>query len=192
MSTVFYFFLQRFFAPVEDGVRQCGWLRAKTADIRLFCRKNIYWISGRSCGSGLHSAQFYVIIPDELNRKQQVPSAALRGGKGKREAGADPARSRHCDKGVRVRVLCAPATGAFAPGRRCRAAIFQSGNLPAVGTGVQTPDHEELVVPKSPEKIRGLFVMPSAGQKGLFFHLSFLYPLFGSNRNLSSRKGKDT
>ena len=24
----------------------------------------------------------------------------------KREAGADPARSRHCDKGVRIRVLC--------------------------------------------------------------------------------------
>ena len=113
MSTVFYFFLQSFFAPVEDGVRQCGWLCAKTADIRLFCRKNICRISGRSCGFGLHSAQFYVIIPDELNRKQQVPSAALRGGKGKREAGADPARSRHCDKGVRVRVLCAPATGAL-------------------------------------------------------------------------------
>ena len=107
MSTVFYFFLQRFFAPVGDGVRQCGWLCAKTADIRLFCCKNIYWISGRSGGFGLHSAQFYVIIPDELNRKQQVPSAALRGGKGKREAGADPARSRHCDKGVRIRVLCA-------------------------------------------------------------------------------------
>ena len=106
MSTVFYFFLQRFFAPVEGGVRQCGWLCAKTADIRLFCCKNIYWISGRSGGSGLHSAQFYVIISDELNRKQQVPSAALRGGKGKREAGADPARSRHCDKGVRIRVLC--------------------------------------------------------------------------------------
>ena len=78
-----------------------------------FSPQNIYWISGRSGGSGLHSAQFYVIIPDELNRKQQVPSAALRGGKGKREAGADPARSRHCDKGVRVRVLCAPATGAL-------------------------------------------------------------------------------
>ena len=61
----------------------------------------------------MHSAQFYVIISDELNRKQQVPSAALRGGKGKREAVADPARSRHCDKGVRVRVLCAPATGAL-------------------------------------------------------------------------------
>ena len=113
MSTVFYFFLQRFFAPVEGGVRQCGWLCAKTADIRLFCCKNICRISGRSGGSGLHSAQFYVIISDELNRKQQVPSAALRGGKGKREAGTDPARSRHCDKGVRVRVLCAPATGAL-------------------------------------------------------------------------------
>ena len=61
----------------------------------------------------MHSAQFYVIISDELNRKQQVLSATLRGGKGKREAGADPARSRHCDKGVRVRVLCAPATGAL-------------------------------------------------------------------------------
>ena len=55
----------------------------------------------------LHSAQFYAIIFDELNRKQQVPFAdALHGEKGKREAGANPARSRHCDKGVRVRVLC--------------------------------------------------------------------------------------
>ena len=35
----FTFFFKGFFAPVEGGVRQCGWLCAKTADIRLFCRK---------------------------------------------------------------------------------------------------------------------------------------------------------
>ena len=119
MSTVFYFFLQRFFAPVEGRMRQCGWLCAKTADIRLFCCKNICRISGRSCGFGLHSAQFYVIIPDELNRKQQVPSAALRGEKGKREAGADPARSRHCDKGVHCQGAFAPVTEPSGLGRRC-------------------------------------------------------------------------
>ena len=39
----------------------------------------------------------------ELNREQQVRSAVQPlggGGSVKREAGANPARSRHCDKGV--------------------------------------------------------------------------------------------
>ena len=173
MSTVFYFFLQSFFAPVEGGVRQCGWLCAKTADIRLFCCKNIYWISGRSGGSGLHSAQFYVIISDELNRKQQVPSATLRGGKGKREAGADPARSRHCDKG-------ACRQGAFAPvtehclGRRRQALSFQPGNLPAVGTGALLQITRNWLYLKSSWKIRGVFLRcRSAHRKTLVFLWQF-------------------
>ena len=172
MSTVFYFFLQRFFAPVEGGVRQCGWLCVKTADIRLFCCKNIYWISGRSGGFGLHSAQFYVIIPDELNRKQQVPSAALRGGKGKREAGADPARSRHCDKGVHCQGAFAPVTEPSGLGRRQRALIFQSGNLPAVGTGALPPQITRNWLYQKACKIRGLFALPFRKQKTPFFATS--------------------
>ena len=108
--------------------------------------------------------------------------------KGKREAGASPARSRHCDKGVRVRVLC---TGhwSFAPGRRRRAVIFQPGNLPAVGTGAHAPDHEELVVPKSLIKRAFLWCRPQ-NRKALFCP-SFLYPLFGSQRNFSTGKDKN-
>ena len=58
---------------------------------------------------------------------------------------------------------------------------FQPGNLPAVGTGAQVPDHEELVVPKKPEKTeKGLFALPSRKQKGPFCFAghSFLYLLF--------------
>ena len=61
---------------------------------------------------------------------------------------------------------------------------FQPGNLPAVGTGAQAPDHEELVVPKQPEKTeKGLFALPSRKQKGLFCFAgrSFLYLLFSKN-----------
>ena len=61
---------------------------------------------------------------------------------------------------------------------------FQPGNLPAVGTGAQAPDHEELVVPKKPEKTeKGLFVLPSRKQKGPFCFAghSFLYLLFSKN-----------
>ena len=150
-------------------MRQCGWLCAKTADIRLFCCKNICQISGRSCGVGLHSAQFYVIIPDELNRKQQVPSAALRGEKGKREAGADPARSRHCDKGVHCQGAFAPVTEPSGLGRRQRALIFQSGNLPAVGTGALPPQITRNWLYQKACKIRGLFALPFRKQKAPFF-----------------------
>ena len=61
---------------------------------------------------------------------------------------------------------------------------FQPGNLPAVGTGAQAPDHEELVVPKKPEKTeKGLFALPSRKQKGPFCFAghSFLYLLFSKN-----------
>ena len=161
MSTVFYFFLQSFFAPVEDGVRQCGWLCAKTAEIRLFCCKNIYWISGRSGGSGLHSAQFYVIISDELNRKQQVPSAALRGGKGKREAGADPARSRHCDKGD--------------AGRRS----FSQETCLLLVRGPEPQITRNWLYQKALKQKRS-FCHAIRRTKGPLFYLTFLYPLFGS------------
>ncbi len=180
MSTVFYFFLQRFFAPVEGGVRQCGWLCAKTADIRLFCCKNIYWISGRSCGFGLHSEQFYVIIPDELNRKQQVPSAALRGGKGKREAGADPARSRHCDKGVHCQGAFAPVTEPSGLGRRQRALSFQSGNLPAVGTGALLPQITRNWLYQKALKKSEVFLSCHPQDKRASFLPHFPVPLFGS------------
>ena len=61
---------------------------------------------------------------------------------------------------------------------------FQPGNLPAVGTGAQAPDHEELDVPKKPEKTeKGLFALPSRKQKGPFCFAghSFLYLLFSKN-----------
>ena len=72
---------------------------------------------------------------------------------------------------------------------------FQPGNLPAVGTGAQAPDHEELVVPKKPEKLKRAFllchpasrkapfVLPSRKQKGPFCFAghSFLYLLFSKN-----------
>ena len=72
----------------------------------------------------------------------------------------------------------------FNPGRRRQALSFQPGNLPAVGTGAQAPDHEELVVPKKPEKTeKGLFALPSRKQKGPFCFAghSFLYLLFSKN-----------
>jgi len=179
LSTVFYFFLQSFFAPVEGGVRQCGWLCAKTADIRLFCCKNICRISGRSCGFGLHSAQFYVIIPDELNRKQQVPSAALRGGKGKREAGADPARSRHCDKGVRVRVLCAPATGALLREGDAGRRSFSQETCLLLVRGPEPQITRNWLYQKALKNQRS-FCHAIRRTKGPLFYLTFLYPLFGS------------
>ena len=57
----------------------------------------------------------------------------------KREAGADPARSRHCDKGVRCLGAQRRSLEALPLGRRQRAVSFQSGNLPAVGTGALLP-----------------------------------------------------
>lgn len=69
---------------------------------------------------------------------------------------------------------------------------FQPGNLPAVGTGAQAPDHEELVVPKKPEKTeKGLFALPSRKQKGPFCFVrhSFLYLLF--SKKSCSKTGKE-
>ena len=134
----------------------------------------------------MHSSVEYVILNSELNRKQQVRTArgSGRGRHVKREAGANPTRSRHCDKGVYRQGAAAPVTGTHVPGRRRWMLSFQPGNLPAVGTGAQAPDHEELVVPKKPEKTeKGLFALPSRKQKGPFCFAghSFLYLLFSEN-----------
>ena len=87
---------------------------------------------------------------------------ALHGGKGKREAGADPARSRHCDKGVHCQGAFAPVTEPSGLGRRQRALSFQSGNLPAVGTGASGSGSRGIGRTKKPESSKGLFAVPSA------------------------------
>ena len=67
------------------------------------------------------------------------PPRAPRGARGKREAGETPARTRHCERGVRGHHV----TGK--PGRRPRAAILQPGNLPLIGTwGDPAPGREEI------------------------------------------------
>lgn len=54
------------------------------------------------------------------------------------------------------------------PGRLLHMMIYKPGNLPAVGTGADAPDHEELVVPKSPE-ITGVFLLCTPrGKRTLF------------------------
>ena len=87
------------------------------------------------------SAVCAILFP-ELNREQQVRSAVQPlggGGSVKREAGVNPARSRHCDKGVHRQGALAPVTGPQGLGRRRWALIFQPGDLPAVGTGALCP-----------------------------------------------------
>ena len=130
--------------------------------------------------------RYCAILFCELNKNSRCvpPQALCRGRNVKREAGANPARSRHCDKGVYRQGAAAPVTGTYVPGRRRWMLSFQPGNLPAVGTGAQAPDHEELVVPKKPEKTeKGLFALPSRKQKGPFCFAghSFLYLLFSKN-----------
>ena len=71
-----------------------------------------------------------------------------------------------------VRVLWAPATEPSGLGRRQQALNFQSGNLPAVGTGASAPDHEELVVPKSPNHCKGSFCFAVPQAKRPFFRCS--------------------
>ena len=47
---------------------------------------------------------------------------------------------------------------------------FQPGNLPAVGTGAQAPDHEELVVPQSTCLKYGVFCVAILHAKDLVFY----------------------
>lgn len=82
--------------------------------------------------------------------------------KGKREAGVNPARSRHCDKGVRCLGAQRRSLEALPLGRRQRAVSFQSGNLPAVGTGASGSGSRGIGRTKKPESSKGLFAVPSA------------------------------
>ena len=127
----------------------------------------------------MHSSVEYVILNSELNRKQQVRTArgSCRGRHVKREAGANPARSRHCDKGVHCQGAFAPVTEPSGLGRRQRALSFQSGNLPAVGTGALPPQITRNWLYQKACKIRGLFALPFRKRKAPFFcRFSFLYP----------------
>ena len=58
----------------------------------------------------------------------------------------------------------------FDPGRRRQALSFQPGNLSAVGTGAQAPDHEELVVPQSTCLKYGVFCVAILHAKDLVFY----------------------
>ena len=77
----------------------------------------------------------------ELNTKMVGASALrIRGAEGKRETGAKPVRSRHCEP------ESTPQNAIAKVRRRGAAMTRKSGNLPAIGTG-QRPGHEELAVP---------------------------------------------
>lgn len=73
-------------------------------------------------------------VHDGLVSPEVVP-ASLNGLVLKREAGVNPGRSRHCDRGVRPQ----ETTGVFALGRCGQALIRESGDLPL----------DELVVPRA-------------------------------------------
>ena len=122
---------------------------------------------------------FCAILCYNSGRTEQKTAGAFRhfappgGGRNvKREAGADPARSRHCDKGVHCQGAFAPVTEPSGLGRRQRALIFQSGNLPAVGTGALPPQITRNWLYQKACKIRGLFALPFRKQKTPFFATS--------------------
>ena len=107
----------------------------------------------------------------------------------KREAGANPARSRHCDKG-------ACRQGAFAPvtehclGRRRQALSFQPGNLPAVGTGARCSRSRGIGCTKKPENEGSFcFAVSQAKRPFSFIGSSFLCPSV-QHRNLSKQERK--
>ena len=80
----------------------------------------------------------------------------------KRETGVIPVRSRHCDKGVRCLGARRRSLGALLLGRRQWMMSFQSGNLPAVGTGASGSGSRGIGRTKKPERSKGLFAVPSA------------------------------
>ena len=107
-------------------------------------------------------------------QKQQVPSAPSsdRAGRSKGKRVQIPHDLVTVIRESTVRVLWAPATEPSGLGRRQQALNFQSGNLPAVGTGASAPDHEELVVPKSPNHCKGSFCFAVPQAKRPFFRCS--------------------
>ena len=85
--------------------------------------------------------------------------AAARTEKGKRETGANPVRSRHCDKGICRQGAYAPVTEPGS-GRRRRVLIFQPGNLPTAGYGgEQLQITRNWLYRKEPAKLRGFFAL---------------------------------
>ena len=87
----------------------------------------------------------------------------------KREAGANPARSRHCDKGVYRQGAAAPVTGTYVPGRRRWVLSFQPGNLPAVGTGAPSSGSRGIGRTKKPESFKGSFCCAFRAAERPFF-----------------------
>ena len=76
----------------------------------------------------------------ELNTKMVGAAASrIREAGGKRETGAKPVRSRHCEP------ESTPQNAIAKVRRRGAVMTRKSGNLPAIGTG-QRPGHEELAV----------------------------------------------
>ena len=108
----------------------------------------------------------------------------------KREAGANPARSRHCDKGVHCQGAFAPVTEPSGLGRRQRALSFESGNLPAVGTGALPPQITRNWLYQKACKIRGLFALPFRKQKAPFLQPLFPVPFCSVPYFTHIRKGK--
>ena len=69
-------------------------------------------------------------------------ASRIREAGGKRETGAKPVRSRHCEP------ESTPQNAIAKVRRRGAVMTRKSGNLPATGTG-QRPGHEELAVPNT-------------------------------------------
>ena len=105
---------------------------------------------------------------------------AARTEKGKRETGANPVRSRHCDKGICRQGAYAPVTEPGS-GRRRRVLIFQPGNLPTAGYGgEQLQITRNWLYRKEPAKLRGFFVLPFCTQKGLVFIVGLFECSYGN------------
>ncbi len=98
-------------------------------------------------------------VPLKLNR-YTVPARGV-SAEGKRETGANPVRSRHCEGECGAQNV----TGESREGGTAHDDL-QPGNLPYAGTGASAPDHEALVVPLS---LRGSCGDKCALPRGGFF-----------------------
>jgi len=81
-------------------------------------------------------------VPLKLNG-YTVPARGI-SAEGKRETGANPVRSRHCERECGAQNV----TGKSREGG-AQHDDLKPGNLPYAGTGASAPDHEALVVPSS-------------------------------------------
>ena len=129
---------------------------------------------------------FCAILCYNFGRTEQKTAGAFRhfappgGGRNvKREAGVNPARSRHCDKGVRVRVLCAPATGALLREGDAGRRSFSQETCLLLVRGPEPQITRNWLYQKALKQQRS-FCHAIRRTKGPLFYLTFLYPLFGS------------